>query len=171
MDTSPEQQFQGLKEHYLEALERGFPAFVQSIEDSTPINATPYVTTWSDFMRQEFAPPKRALVDALQGAIQELLDSGLRAEILLIGGSFLMSDAVPKDLDCVLYYTCEPETKIDLLRRQADFRAVGLDMRLLPIEMDPVMVLKTALFFGVLYTRGREASPQLRGLVLVDCSK
>ncbi len=32
------------------------------------------------------------------------------------------------------------------------------------------VVLKMALYFGVLYTRGREAQPQLRGLVLVDCT-
>ena len=170
-EVSMDHPFSELKAHYLEAVEQGFPAFIRSIKESNPINATPYVVGLSEFLRSDLPPAKAGLLGNLGAALEMLPEIGLRAEIMLIGGSFLMRDASPRDLDCVLYYSRETEPKADLARWQADRRASGLDIRLVPIEMDPVMVLKMTLFFGVLYTFGREEQPQMRGLLLVDCSK
>lgn len=170
-EVSMDHPFSELEEHYLDAVQQGFPAFLRRIEESNPINATPYVVGLSEFLRSDLPPAKAGLLARLEAALQMLPDIGLRAEIMLIGGSFLMRDSSPRDLDCVLYYTRETEPVPDLVRWQKDRRASGLDIRLVPMEMDPVMVLKMTLFFGVLYTRGRDAQPQMRGLLLVDCSK
>jgi hypothetical protein len=164
-------QFQGLAEAYRRAADLGFPAFIHRIDESTPINATPYVVSLTDFLGEELTPVKRKLRNALASSLAELPAMGLRAEILLIGGSFLALESVPNDLDCVLYYSRRTPPSTDLALWQAKRRALGIDLRLVPIEMEPVMVLKTAIFFGVLYAGGRAVHPELRGVVLVDCSR
>lgn len=171
MEQASEHPFPGLKDHYRVAAGLGFPAFIGSIDDSTPINATPYVVGLEDFLSESLPAPKRALRDALSAALKQLPEIGLQAEIVLIGGSFLQLDATPRDLDCVVFYSRPGEIAGDLAGWQARQHAHGLDLRLIPIEMDPVMVLKTALFFGALYGIGRGESKALRGLLLVDCSK
>ena len=171
MEQASEHAFPGLKDHYRVAAGLGFPAFIGSINDSTPINATPYVVGLGDFLSEPLPVAKRALRDALSTALKQLPDIGLQAEIVLIGGSFLQLDSSPKDLDCVVFYSRPGEIAGDLAGWQARQHAHGLDLRLIPIEMDPVMVLKTALFFGTLYGVSRDGSKDVRGLLLVDCSK
>lgn len=170
-DTSLEHQFQGLGAHYNEAAGLGFPAFLRSIEDSTPINATPYVIGWSQFAQQAMPPPKRALLDVLGQALERLPEIGLKPEVLLVGGSFLRSDAAPNDLDCALFYSGLAAAGADLGAWQRARRMEGLDLRLMPIEMDSVMVLKTAIFFAVLYTVSRSGASPPHGVVLVDCTR
>lgn len=171
MQNSVERVFPELQAHYREAKSQGFPAFVTAIEESTPLNATPYVVSLSKFIESSWSSSRQTLIEALVSALAQLRGGGLRAEVLLVGGSFLDTGKSPRDLDCVIFYSRESDSSIDLGRWQHDQRVLGLDVRLLPIDIDPVMVLKMALFFGVLYTRGKGAQLQLRGLVLVDCSK
>jgi hypothetical protein len=159
-----------LDEHFVEAKRKGFPAFPKDIASCTPLNATPYVVTLDRFLSEEWADERRVLLDRLVAAIDRLRKEGLGVELLLVGGSFLDPRKTPNDLDCVIFYSRPTEIALDLISWQDEQKARSLDLRLLPIDIDPVIVLKTALFFGVLYTRGNEAHPQLRGLLLVDCS-
>jgi hypothetical protein len=159
-----------LESQYQRARECGFPAFVQSIDESTPLNATPYVVSLRQFVAGDWPAGRRALLDALLATIARLPQHGARAEIVLVGGSFLDASRSPRDLDAALFYSRCGDAPPDLAQLQDELRASCLDLRLLPLDIAPVMVLKMALYFGVLYTRGREAQPQLRGLVLVDCT-
>lgn len=171
MEQASGQRFTGLSDHYRIAAELGFPAFVRSIDDSTPINATPYVVGRTDFFAEHLPPAKCVLRDALGSALDAMPGIGLAPDILLIGGSFLVPDATPKDLDCVIFYSREEPSAVNLPRWQEQWRHRGLDMRLIPIGMDPVMVLKSALFFGALYAIDRARPGHSRGVVLVDCAK
>lgn len=161
--------FAGLESHFLQAQRLGFPAFIGSIEQSTPLNATPYVVSMAQFDAIDWPLDRRPLLDALKTAVAQLPDNGLRAELILVGGSFLDPRLSPHDLDCALFYSRDTDCTVNLNLLQEQLRTTGLDIRLLPLDIEPVMVLKMALFFGVLYTRGRGAQPQLRGLVLIDC--
>lgn len=172
MEQASEHPFPGLKDHYRRAAGSGFPAFLGDVSDSNPINSTPYVVGLGDFLSEPLPMAKLALRDTLSAALAKLPGFGLQAEIVLIGGSFLRLDAEPRDLDCVVYYSRSGEIAGDLPAWQAEQKSRGLDLRLIPLEMDPVMVLKTALFFGALYGADRgEAQGVRRGLVLVDCTK
>lgn len=159
-----------LDKHFVEAKRQGFPAFPKDIPSCTPLNATPYVVSLERFLSEDWTDERRVLLSGLVAAMDRLRGEGLGVELLLVGGSFLDPGKTPNDLDCVIFYSRPTEIALDLVAWQDDQKAAGLDLRLLPIDIDPVVVLKTALFFGVLYTRGSEAHPQLRGLLLVDCS-
>lgn len=163
--------FDALGDHYRVAHAAGFPAFVTSIDDSTPLNATPYVVSLTQFAAGDWSGLRRVLVDALIAAIDALAQWQVRAELILVGGSFLDAATVPRDLDCTIFYTRDGDARADLAAWQRAQRAHGLDVRLMPLHADPVIVLKTAIYFGVLYTRGRGPHPQMRGLVLIDGSK
>lgn len=134
------------------------------------MNATPYVVTLERFLSEDWADERRGMLDALVAAIARLRNEGLGVELLLVGGSFLDPGKTPRDLDCVIFYSRPTEITLDLVSWQDEQRALKLDLRLLPIDIDPVIVLKTALFFGVLYSRGSGTHTQLRGLLLVDCA-
>lgn len=163
-------RFSELESHFAEAKRQGFPAFIAGIDASNPLNSTPYVVSLSAFVAQDWGRARRGMVESLAAAVTHLTDAGLGVEALLIGGSFLDPRKKPRDLDCVIFYSRQADLDINLLTWQAGQHSRGLDVRLLPIDIDPVMVLKMAVYFGVLYTRGRDDSPQMRGLVLVDCS-
>ncbi len=77
-----------LESQYQRARECGFPAFVQSIDESTPLNATPYVVSLRQFVAGDWPAGRRALLDALLATIARLPQHGARAEIVLVGGSF-----------------------------------------------------------------------------------
>lgn len=171
MEQASEHPFKGLKDHYRLAAGLGFPAFIGDISESNPINATPYVVGLGEFLSESLPPAKRALRDALSAALGMLPNLGLQAEIIMIGGSFLRRDSKPRDLDCVVFYSRPGDLTGDVAAWQAQQKPLGLDLRLIPIEMDPVMVLKTALFFGALYGIDRGGTQVMNGVVLVDCSK
>lgn len=171
MEHASDRPFAGLLDHYRNAAEMGFPAFPCSVDDCSPINATPYVSSRTDFFAEDIPPIKRRLRDVLAEALDAMPSIGLTPEIVMIGGSFLVPDAEPKDLDCVVFYSREEASPANLPRWQRQWGGRGLDMRLIPIGMDPVMVLKSALFFGALYARNRARPEQARGIVLLDCAR
>lgn len=163
-------QFPALEDHYRAAAAQGFPAFLGPIAESTPVNATPYVLGLEALRREVFDPPRHSLLQALLAALDELPAYGVAAEVLLIGGSFLRGAAAPRDLDCVVYFRRDRAEARPLEPWRQGLRAAGLDLRLVPIEMDATLVLKTAVYFSVLYTVGRaETAP--KGVLLVDCSR
>jgi hypothetical protein len=52
---------------------------------------------------------------------------------------------------------------------QAAAKARGLDLRLLPLDGDPLLLIKTVSFFSMLYSKNEGERTIIRGLVLVDC--
>jgi hypothetical protein len=156
---------------YEEAERRDFPPFILPDGKSTPLNATPYVTTLGALRAGRALAKRRTLIDALIMALAELAARGVEPVAARRGGSAIGPKAHPADLDCVIFYRARDAVP-DLgwlpgFQRDAKSRA--LDMRLVPIDSDPLMVIKYTSFFSTLYAKSSESLTLVRGLVLVDC--
>jgi hypothetical protein len=96
---------------------------------------------------------------------------GGEAVAALLGGSAIGPKPEPGDLDGVLFYRWV-DGNVDaaaLARLQASAKARGLDLRLQPVDADPLLLIKTVSFFSMLYSKNAGERTILRGLVLVDC--
>ncbi len=148
----------------------GFPAFLDDVEKSQIHNSTPYLTSWQDFVDGAVISADHALKHSFIAAIAELQFSGVSVEAILLGGSVLTPGKIAKDLDAAIFYSVPSNTDLTLIEWQFSKRRDGLDLRLIPIDIDPIVALKSAIFFGVLYTRSRDGADLRRGMVLIDCT-
>lgn len=152
------------------AAARGYPAFLFGPANSTPINSTPYVSTLDHLRADAFGDESHSLVQALRDCLDDLSRTGATARVVLIGGSALDPERVPNDLDCVVFYEGSPSSPDHpigaWLQRTRDAR---LDVRLVPLDGDPILTLKSALFFGALYSQRYGEHDHTKGLLLVDC--
>jgi hypothetical protein len=153
------------------ACELGFPAFPDGVVESTPLNSAPYVISMAQLEMLAADDVRREMVGKIGSMIRELSESGVEARILLIGGSFLEQAKQPKDMDCALFYVAGADGfDMNLERYRHECHRSGLDVRFLPLDIDPILVLKTAIFFGLLYSRSKKhESTDARGCLLVRC--
>ncbi|MBV9371712.1 MAG: hypothetical protein JOZ90_15545 [Alphaproteobacteria bacterium] len=95
---------------------------------------------------------RRALLSALRERLERFSAAGARVDCVLIGGSFADSGRAPRDLDGLVLYSVE-----DAARFGAAMEAClgpstgGADLRYLPADADPVLVVKMISFFTLLY--------------------
>lgn len=171
MDATLEELFPEIRRAYLRATEKHFPAFLDSIDAGTPLNATPYIVGLTEFLNCDRDLCRARLVAQLDRSLNDLRNMGAQPQIVLVGGGFLGPSEAPKDLDCVVFYECETPVSPGLASWLSKQQHLGLDMRLIPLDTNPILVLKMALFFGALYGRGRGVAPAMRGLLLVDCAR
>ena len=161
------------RESFARAAKVDFPPFLGPIQSSTPLNSTPYVAHLSDAANGEIMPNRADLLQELVVAVEELRSLGLEAVAALLGGSAIGSKPDPADLDCVIFYRARDQEAaanptLGLAGFQQRMKARRLDLRLVPADGDPLLLIKTVSFFTTLYT----TSPRLdlvRGLVLLDC--
>lgn len=149
-----------------------FPPFVGPERDSTPLNATPYVAHLDDLREGTFLSNRAPFVAELIAALERLGDLGMAPVAALLGGSAIGPKPDPGDLDCIIFYEQAPGQQVRA-EGGAAFRskakARGLDCRLVPIDGDPVLLLKTVSYFSMLFSK-KEGSLRIeRGLVLIDC--
>jgi len=148
----------------------GFPAFPDGVSESTPLNSAPYVISMAQLEALAADDNRREMVGQIGSVIRNLAESGVETRILLIGGSFLDHAKRPKDMDCVLFYVAgEDGVDMNLERYRLECHRSGLDVRFLPLDIDPILVLKTAIFFGLLYSRSKDQGADARGCLLVQC--
>jgi hypothetical protein len=89
---------------------------------------------------------------------------------MMVGGSFLRLDVdAPKDIDCVLFYRAS-ETIDPRQLQQKCIEAVqqGVDARIIPVDADPALLVRTAMFFGFLYAIDKRSMSLSRGSILVS---
>lgn len=159
-------------QHYSNAKTMDFPAFIDKTSICNPINSTPYITSLSKFFEEPKDPKRSLLCERLKTAIAELEMTDIGVEIILIGGSFLDSTVIPGDLDCVLFYSLSSETStLDFQQWQHQMKKQDLDARLIPMDSNPLIMWKAALFFAVLYTQRKSAEGVPTGLILIDCKR
>jgi hypothetical protein len=152
------------------AASRGYPAFLFGETASTPTNATPYVADLGQLQAGGLLCSGQHLADTLVKALVELAGMGIQPQAVLIGGSALKPERLPKDLDCVVFYKGTPSSShMSISDWLVSMRKCALDIRLVPIDGDPILALKSALFFGALYGRHRGQTDPGKGLLLVDC--
>ncbi|TDB35428.1 hypothetical protein TEP_18250 [Stenotrophomonas sp. TEPEL] len=97
---------------------------------------------------------------------------GVSVEVALIGGSFCNPKKFPVDLDCVLFYQSERLRPAALAEWSKDQLGYGLDIRMIPLDMDGSEVLKIGMYFATLYSQrkaGDESAPN--GAILLRCDQ
>jgi hypothetical protein len=149
--------------------QQGFPAFPLGIQSSNPLNSTPYLGGICDMDACGCDPSRRQLVLHIHSLLRVLRRISVEPVALLVGGSFLRVTEQPKDLDCVLFYKADGDVARDLFRYQKGIAKVGVDLRFVPIDSDPLIALKSAIYFGTLYSMRKGDDPGRPGAVLFDC--
>ena len=149
-----------------------FPPFVGPERESTPLNASPYVARLDDLREGRFLSNREAFVRQFVAVVDELPLFGVRAVAALLGGSAIGPKPDPGDLDAVIFYESVGGQAPDAGGLRAHIKsckARGLDLRVMPIDGDPVITLKTVSFFTMLYSKNEGSMTIVRGLVLIDC--
>lgn len=159
-------KFPNLEDHFLEALEHGLLPYPKGVRGSTPMDATPYLAEFSTFMRVNWSPKRKELAGKLEMLLCELASKEILVHVVLVGGSFIALDKEPKDLDCVLFYSRNDDLSADLAGLEKS-RLPAIDARLVPIEVEPALVIKIAIFFALLYSRTRESAEITRAPLLL----
>ena len=163
-----------LHRHFRRALRAGFPVLGTSEHRSTLFNSTPYVVAYAEFVQRAATWPGRAdLVGALQECYSHAQAAGVVVDAMLIGGSFLdLEGEPPRDIDGVWLYRSAHGRGNDvehLVALQKRFKAHSVDVRFVPLDSDPILLLKAVSFFSILYTKRKGEMAHSRGLLLVDC--
>ncbi len=158
----------------------GFPRFPTGVSHSSPLNATPYVFRYPDFQACLLSLRNRERpLQALTGVIADARLLNVEVALILVGGSILdPSNDHPRDVDCVLLYrAARPGVIVDaqeLCKLQLRAVSEGADVRFVPLDGDPLVVVKAVSFFTSLFGESKSAvepgsDSRSRGLVLVDC--
>lgn len=160
---------QTLNEHFIRASQQGFPAFPNGEAASSPVNAAPFVASFDDLVGTTGGDPVRAsLLEALASVLEELRTAGIAVRVGLIGGSFLDHSVTPRDLDVVLFYEhAVAGLELDLRHLVHRLPQRGIDARLVPIDVSPVIFLNSAIYFALLYSRTKGGATAAKGCVLV----
>lgn len=155
------------------AISRGLPPFLTDVGQSSPVNATPYFLHYGRFLAEvERWPGGRHRLawelDAVKARV-EALDFDIEA--MLIGGSFTeLSYAKPSDVDCLIFYRCRQNADPSLLADvQRSAKARQVDCRFVPLDGDPLVLLKLTSYFTILYSKRKSANEIVRCLLLLDC--
>lgn len=158
----------------------GFPAFLTPVAESSPGNATPYLTSYAAFRAMAADWPGRGeLVARLEQVWAESERHNVTIEAMLIGGSFTEpAKPNPGDIDCLMFYRqARTDTEVQAkglaeLQRQA--KMIRVDVRFVPLDSDPLALIKSLCYFTILYSMDKQATDQadiriVRGLLLLDC--
>jgi hypothetical protein len=149
-----------------------FPPFIGPERESTPLNATPYIAHLSEAGGSGFLSNRTAFIDELRVGLDRLTQLHARPVAALLGGSAIGAKSDPSDLDCVVFYIeadTGPIRANQLLALQRELKRNSLDVRFVPMDGDPLILLKTVSYFSMLYSKNAGSREIVRGLVLLDC--
>ena len=154
-------------------VDAGLPQYILPVSASTPSNASPWLTDTAGFQcafgdsalrKQLLAALTRALADLAQ-----VVD----VQCCLVGGSFVdVANTAPNDLDIVVFYQARAEVRIEpgraLQRLTRKFLLEQIDMRFVPCDAGPWLLVKLASYFTMLYQSRRPGTEdRSHGLVLL----
>lgn len=158
-----------------DALAAGLPAFQMHPRASTPMNATPYMMRYARFRSTARDWPGRSpFLDELDEVLAVARELAISVDMILLGGSFTeLEKPVIGDVDCLLFYRqATPATDFDAkalgyLQRNAKER--GVDCRFVPLDGDPLVLIKLTSYFTILYSKHKDRHEIVRSLLLLDC--
>jgi hypothetical protein len=115
--------------------------------------SSPRLTTLA-WMRRElgWSPHRRVLIAAFERRLAELRSSGVQPVCALVGASIMGDKEEPGDLDGLIVYRLDSEREFgpeaaECLRRKEP----GLDLRFVPADAEPALLVKMSCFFHMLY--------------------
>ena len=160
-------------ENFRLAQERGFPVFLTPERQSTPLTATPFVTTLSDIRSGAALGHRNLLMTKLLRAVDHLPDLNLKATMILIGGSTIGSKPDPSDVDAVVFYEAQGNPSQGFAKNLATIQKTSkqndADIRFIPSDGDQIILARALIYYGMLYSKSEGSMNIERGLVLVDC--
>lgn len=131
------------------------------------ISSSPYVIKYDEFLRKYSYNSRRShLLLCLSKFLLQISSCGVRAEFILLGGSFVSKDICPSDIDGLLGYSASSSFDIGNFENIYIERRKELDIGLVAVDASPLVLIKRACFFHTLYQGW--PSPGNRGSLLVD---
>lgn len=156
-----------------EIVDAGLPRFLLPVQESNPTNATPWIADEPSFsLAFGRTHARRELLSSLRRSFL-MLEKIIEIRCCLIGGSFVnASNPSPRDIDIVLFYSVSPDFELDpgraLQRVTHRFSRERIDMRFVPCDGEPWLLVKLTSFFTTLYQTQRSSTEEKeRGLVLL----
>lgn len=147
------------------------PVFPAPVAHCNALNASPYVVTLPEFTHCFGTDPVRCrIIESLKGVFARVRRLGVVPFAVMVGGSFIRFDSYgPKDLDGVIFYRCDrgPDVAAELLGLRSECLKLGLDVRFVPGDVDPVALIRVASFFTSLYTAVKAPHILPQGVVLI----
>ena len=154
-------------------VDAGLPQYMLPIAASTPGNASPWLADPAAFQRAFGGSALRQVrLAALQRALDDLAQV-VHVQCSLVGGSFVdVSNAVPNDLDIVVFYRARADVRFEpgraLQRLTRKFLLEHIDMRFVPCDAEPWLMVKLTSYFTMLYQSRRPGTEERQhGLVLL----
>lgn len=155
------------------AVDAGLPRFSLPIAESSPGNASPWMVDKAAFQRAFGGNAlRRGRLSALQQAFGDLAQV-VDMQCCLVGGSFVdVANAAPNDLDIVVFYRARTEVRFEpgraLQRLTRKFLLDHIDMRFVPCDAEPWLLVKLTSYFTMLYQSRRPGTDDRNhGLVLL----
>lgn len=160
--------------NFFKSVDAGMPIFLTDARASTPLDASPYYTTYEYFLETVSSwSTRQPLVDALNFTIEEIEDHDLSVVAILIGGSFTQMDVSDvNDIDCVIFYKWGKDTGdgqsrvLTALQKRAKIRKI--DARLVPIDGNPIVLIKLISYFTIIYSKSKHSDEIVRPLLLLE---
>ncbi|MBV8686999.1 MAG: hypothetical protein JOZ90_15540 [Alphaproteobacteria bacterium] len=151
------------------AIKSGLPVFAAPLGEETTLNSSPYIMSLQRVARAfGRTSRRRGLLDALRGALARAAALGVDSRMILLGGSFVHSEAEPSDIDGLLFYALpEQRSEAGLHRWRRELAGQPLDLQFCPVDVDPLVLVKRAIFFSNHFSYDRQAQGLIRGTVLV----
>jgi hypothetical protein len=170
VDAVPASAIETDFQHIVDA---GLPPYLVPIAASTPGNASPWLADSAAFHRAFGGSELRQVrLAALRSALADLAQV-VDVQCCLVGGSFLnISNTAPNDLDIVAFYRARADVRFEpgraLQRLTRKFLLDHIDMRFVPCDAEPWLMVKLTSYFTMLY-QSRRPSVEERdsGLVLL----
>jgi hypothetical protein len=159
--------------HFQRIMDEGLPSYLLPIAASTPGNASPWLADGTAF-RSAFGGSelRQARLAALRSAFADLAQV-VDVQCCLVGGSFLdVSNTAPNDLDIVAFYRARADVRFEpgraLQRLTRKFLLEHIDMRFVPCDAEPWLMVKLTSYFTMLYQSRRPGVEERdSGLVLL----
>jgi len=154
-------------------VDAGLPQYLLPIAASTPGNASPWLADRAAFERAFGGSSLRQVRLAALGRALADLAQVVQVHCCLVGGSFVdVSNAVPNDLDIVVFYSARADVSFEpgraLQRLTRKFLLEHIDMRFVPCDAEPWLMVKLTSYFTQLYQSRRPGTDaREHGLVLL----
>lgn len=149
-----------------------FPPFTTGLRTETPLNSAPYLLDLEEFDSLFATTADRiAILADLHSALNRLEAAGVVWRMLLVGGSFIRRAARPSDLDAMVLYAIDPAQGAaarEVLRGwSAAQRGMKVDLSFCPVDVDPMILVKRAIFFSNVFSYDRASDCMIHGTVMV----
>jgi len=158
-----------------EIFAKGVPAFPVDVDLCSPTNSSPYTMNRAD-LSEAFKEDtwRLQLLQNVDDVLEQLAVHGIAVPAFLIGGGFvrrLKDGSRPSDIDGVAFYRMESATTEAMAAlKESIFAAKNLqiDMRICPLDANPIVAMKAAIFYSVLFSKARGGTTIENGLILYD---